>query len=75
MNRATEIKAQLYDLQYHNCNGFTVISTHEGERSLTISDGFPAVHGYKDCDFCSEIMKLKNELATLDERAEVDGSI
>ena len=44
-----EIKAELYDLRYHNCNG--VLSIHADGR-----------HDYKPCDGCSRIIKLTSML-------------
>ena len=50
----TEIKAELWTLQYHNCNG-----------RLTIRQDGTRDHNDKSCDGCSRISVLHGQLRQL----------
>ena len=51
-----EIKARLYDLQYHNCIGQIILNP----------DGKYHPEASQPCITCSEILKLRHELYKLE---------
>lgn len=58
MDEITKIKAELYDLQYHNCNGGLSLSTPD-----MYDDKLPFT--IKGCTYCNKIIELQNELRSL----------
>jgi len=54
-NTEIEIKARLYDIQYHKCNGVLTLDTFDKWKIKT----------NKECEYCAEILQLKNKLSQL----------
>ena len=58
-NQEIEIKAELYDLQYHTCNG--ALSFRKGLSGLMEPDPDKS----KNCWGCSRILELQNQLVEI----------